>query len=184
MHWAGSGGPCPPGKMRAAYPQTSAWRMAAGICPRGWPERDQCFGESLFRAQARLTRAQRPPWMKEAARHDSSPGGHPADEHLREALSRVALASSHGNTCPTIPVEGGVVPGLALFQYLRNVFMEPGDAHAAGNHQPFQADPPAPCRNAVARALLLSAPSKRIFRSCATNVSSPGGIFSCAAMPP
>ena len=87
-----------------------------------------------------------------SARQHPAPRRHPADEHLQQALPRVARA---------IPLEisadhsGGDDPAaeLVLLQHLQDVVLEPGHAHPARDHQSFQADPRAAARQATARAL-------------------------------
>ncbi len=54
---------------------------------------------------------------------------------------------------PTIPVEMILLPELGAVPHLQNVVLEPGDAHSAGDHQPFQADALVARQQTTSRAL-------------------------------
>src|SRR6478672_10227661 len=71
-----------------------------------------------------------------SARDHHAPGRDPADEHVQQALPRVAW-------CVSMEIFAGDSAGdgasaeLGSFSHLQNVVVEPGDAHPAVNHQSF-----------------------------------------------
>src|SRR5437879_4267768 len=92
---------------------------------------DEEISQAITRAQENLLRQQK------------------ADVHGQQALSRatgpVSLEIFAGHPCGD-----GAPAKLGTVSHLQNVVVESRDAHAAGDHQPFQADSHFTWRKAIA----------------------------------
>ena len=86
-------------------------------------------------------------------RRGAAAGGHPAHEHLCQALSRFVLGQFPWKHLPAIPVELILLPDWLFFNIYEMSSWSRGHAHAAGHSEPPEANPPAARGKAFARAL-------------------------------
>ena len=79
------------------------------------------------------------PFMQEARANILRLGGIPRMNTFSK-LYLALLGQFPWQYLPSIPVEMILLPNWLLFQHLRDVVVEPGDADPARDHQSFQAD--------------------------------------------